>query len=345
MSDRSRSLSRAPVLAIAIGAIGSLTLVAAQTRTAPATRWTAPRTPDGHPDLQGTWLSRSATPLERPAALAGKAWLSDEEVAELKARAERIFARTGSSDFAAGDAVFLTALANRDRFTSPTSTHGAADMIEREFDHHTSLVTDPSDGRIPPLTPEAQRRQQVRAATLRGGDGPESLDNANRCIAWGVPRLGGRYGAGDLGYYQIVQAPGYIALFMETGHEARIVSLDGRPHLPSRVGQRSGDSRGRWEGDVLVIETTNFSAKSYFMGAAEHLHLTERLTRTDADTITYQMTFDDPTTWTRPWTAEMPLKRTDELLYESACHEGNEQMMLGMLSAARVQGSPAPGGR
>jgi hypothetical protein len=311
--------------------------VAAQTRTAAPARWTAPRTADGSPDLQGIWLSRSATPLERPPALAGKARLTDEEVAELKARAQRIFSSDGTSDFAAGDAVFLAALANRDRFTSPTSTHGASDMIEREFDHHTSLVVDPADGRIPALTPDAQRRQQARAGAMRDGDGPERFDNATRCIAWGTPRLGGRYGAGDFGYYQIVQTPGYVVLFMEVGHEARIVPLDGRPHLASGVRQWSGDSRGRWEGDTLVIDTVNFSARSYFMGAGEHLHLTERLTRTAADAITYQMTFDDPTTWTRPWTAEMPLKRTGETLYEYACHEGNEQMMFGMLSAARVQ--------
>jgi hypothetical protein len=323
-------------------AVWSTEPVTAQTRAAAPANWTAPRTPDGQPDLQGNWLSRSATPLERPAALAGKTSLSDEELADLKARARRIFNSDGSSDFAAGDAVFLAALANRDRFTSPTSTHGASEMIEREFDHHTSLVVDPADGRIPPLTADAQRRQQARAAAMRAADGPESLDNANRCLAWGTPRLGGRYGAGDFGYYQIVQAPGYVVLFMEVGHEARIVPLDGRPHLASGVGQWSGDSRGRWDGDTLVIDTVNFSAKSYFMGAGDHLHLTERLTRTAADTIIYQMTFDDPTTWTRPWTAEMPLKRTDEALYESACHEGNEQMMFGMLSAAHVQASPAP---
>lgn len=172
---------------------------------------------------------------------------------------------------------------------------------------------------------------------MREVDGPENLDFPNRCLAWGAPRLGGRYGAGDLGYYQIVQSPGYVVLFMETGHEARIIPLDGRPHLPSVAGQWSGDSRGRWEGQTLVIDTTGFSDKSYFMGAADRLHLTERLTRVSTDTITYRMTFDDPTTWTKPWTAEMPLKLTDQLLYESACHEGNEPIMFGLLAAGRVR--------
>ena len=199
---------------------------------------------------------------------------------------------------------------------------------------------DPPDGKIPPLTAEARRRREIAAATRRT-DGPEDLGGAFRCIAWGVPRLGGRYGAGDLGYYQIVQTPGYVLLFMETGHEARIIPL-GRPHLPPGTGQWSGDSRGRWEGNTLIIDTINFSPKSNFMGSAENLHLIERLTRVSADTIRYEMTFDDPTTWTRPWTAEMPLKRTDQALYESACHEGNFEMVKGVLSAARADEKRAP---
>ena len=298
-------------------------------------KWTAPRNSDGHPDLQGTWLIRTATPLERPKALEGKALLTDEEVAALKARADQIF-KDGHSDFAAGDAVFLAALAGPSRFTSVTSTHGSEDMIEREFDHHTSLVIDPADGHIPPLTPEGRRRREVAAAAARRPDGPEDLDLAFRCISWGVPRLGGRYGAGDLSYYQIVQTPGAVVLFMETGHEARIIPTDGRSHLGSGAGQWSGDSRGRWEGDTLVVDTVNFSAKNNFMGAAEHLHLIERFTRVSEDTITYQMSFDDPTTWTRAWTAEMPLKRTDQQLFEYACHEGNFPLMTSVLSGAHA---------
>jgi len=294
-----------------------------------------PRTPDGHPDLQGVWLSRTATPLERPKALEGRTSLTDEEVATLRARANQIFTN-GGSDFAAGDAVFLAALAGPDQFKSPTSTHGAAEMIEREFDHHTSLVIDPPDGHIPPLTEEGRRRRGALAAAAQRPDGPEDLGSAFRCIAWGTPRLGGRYGAGDLGYYQIVQTPGYVVLFMETGHETRIVPLDGRPHLPATLGQWSGDSRGHWEGDTLVIDTIDFSPKSNFMGAGEHLHLIERLTRVTADTIAYQMTFDDPTTWTRPWTAEMPLKQVDQQLYEYACHEGNFDMTMGTLRSAHA---------
>jgi hypothetical protein len=297
--------------------------------------WTAPRTPDGQPDLQGVWLSKSATPLERPKALEGRTFLTDEEVAELQARSRRLFA-DGTSDFAAGDAVFLAALANQERFKSPTSTHNSEDMIEREFDRHTSLVVDPPDGRLPPQTADAIRRRESAAVAARR-EHPEDFDNALRCLAWGVPRLAGRYGAGDLGYYQIVQTPGYVVLFMETGHEARIIPLDGRPHVPGSVRFLSGDSRGRWDGQTLVIETTNFSPRSSFLGSAGGLHLVERLTRVAADTIRYEMAFSDPATWTRTWAAELPLKQSHEKLYESACHEGNFHIMTGMLSAARAQ--------
>lgn len=303
-------------------------------QTGPAT-WTAPRTPDGQPDLQGVWLSKTATPLERPKALEGRALLTDQEIADLRARAARLF-KDGNSDFAAGDAVFLAALGDQERFKSPTSTHGSEEMIEREFDRHTSLIVDPPGGRIPPVTQEALRRRES-AATAARRENPEDFDNALRCIAFGVPRLGGRYGAGDYGYYQIVQTPGYLLLYMETGHEARIIPLDGRPHIPDSVRPWSGDSRGRWDGQTLVIETANFSPRSNFMGSAAGLHLVERLTRVSADTIHYEMTLSDPTTWTKPWTAEMPLKQSTENLYEWACHEGNFHIMTGMLSAARAQ--------
>src|SRR5262245_42096812 len=249
----------------------------AQTATA-TNNWKAPRTADGRPDLQGVWLSNTATPLERPKALEGRAFLTDAEVAQLKERAEKIFG-AGRSDFAAGDAVFLAALSNTDRFKSPTSTHGSEDMIEREFDRRTSLVVDPPDGHVPPLTPEGQARRAALGAAARRAAGADDLDNALRCIAWGTPRLSGRYGPGDLGYYQIVQTRDYVVLFMETGHEARIIPIGAASNRPPNIRQWSGVSRGRWEGDTLVIETVNFSPKSSFMGAAENLRVIERLTR------------------------------------------------------------------
>ena len=297
--------------------------------------WKAPRTADGQPDLQGVWLSKSATPLERPKALEGRASLTDAEVAQLQERAGRIF-KEGNSDFAAGDAVFLAALGAADRFKSPTSTHNSEDMIEREFDRHTSLIVNPPDGRIPASTADAVRRREAAAVAARR-EHVEDFDNALRCIAYGVPRLGGRYGAGDYGYYQIVQTPGYVLLFMETGHEARIIPLNGRPHAADGMRFWSGDSRGRWDGETLVVETTNFSAKSNFMGSAAGLRVIERFTRVAPDAIRYEMTMSDPATWAQPWTAEMPMKQSNQHLYEWACHEGNYHIMTGMLSAARSQ--------
>lgn len=298
--------------------------------------WAPARLADGQYDLQGTWIARTATPLERPKALEGRARLTDAEVEMLKRNASRLFSGDNAADFAAADNYFLAAWENRQTFKSATSTHGSEEMTEREFDHNTSLVIDPPDGRIPPITADAQRRREKVIATGQRPAGPEDLNNALRCISWGVPRLGGRYGAGDYGFYQIVQATGYVLIYPEIGHDARIVPLDGAPHPPSHIRFWNGDSRGRWEGTTLVIDTTNFSAKSNFMGASDGLHLVERFTRVAADTIRYQMTLDDPTTWTRPWTAEMPLKASTEKLYEYACHEGNGEILSGILRASRA---------
>ena len=316
-------------------------LVAAALLTLPVhgvaqTAWTPPRTPDGQPDLQGVWLSNTATPLERPKQLEGRARLTDEEVAEFKRRAERLF-RTGNSDFAVGDGVFQAVLTNPERYTNPNATHSASEMVDLEFDNHTSLVQDPSDGRIPPLTTDGRNRQAAVNAAFQRPAVAADVGNALRCVSWGVPRLGGRYGAGDMSYYQIFQSPGFVVLYMEAGHEARVIPLDGRPHLRSGIRQWSGDSRGRWDGNTLVVETTNFSDKSYFMGATENLKLVERFTRVAPDRITYEMTVTDPTTWTRPWTAMMPLRQRQETLYQFACHEGNYHIMSGMLLGAQKQ--------
>ena len=313
------------------------------TATATARAWAPPRTADGQPDLQGVWLNNSATPLERPKALEGKQLLTDEEVAELKKRAARLFYGTGNSDFAAGDNLFLAVLENSELYKNPNATGGAHEMVERRFDNRTSLIVDPPDGKIPPLTLEGQARS-ARTPTPAGAGqrpvaGPEDLSNGLRCITYGTPRLGANNisGAGPLGYYQILQGPGYVALTLEAIHEARIIPLDGRPHLPRNVRQWSGDSRGRWEGNTLVVDTTNFSPVSTFMGSAENLHLLERFTRVAPDTIDYEITLNDPTTWTKPWTAVIRLKQTREKIYEYACHEGNDYTMQGMLGAARAQ--------
>ncbi len=302
----------------------------------PSKSWSAPRTADGQPDLQGVWLIHTATPLERPKALEGRAQLTDAEVAEFRRRAARLFG-TGNSDFAVGDGVFQAVLANPEKYTNPNSTHGATDMIDLEFDNRTSLIVDPPDGRIPAVTPEGRNRQAATNAAFRRPSAPADVGNALRCVSWGVPRLGGRYGSGDMAYYQIIQSPGHVVLFMETGHEARIIPIDGSPHLSPTLRQWNGDSRGHWEGDTLVVDTTNFSSNSYFMGSTERLHLVERFTRTAPDTITYEMTISDPTTWAKPWTAMMPMRSRQETLYEFACHEGNYHIMSGMLVGSRVQ--------
>ena len=301
-----------------------------------AKAWTPPRTADGRPDLQGVWLIHTATPLERPKALEGRSRLTDEEVAEFKRRAARLFG-SGDSDFAVGDGVFQAVLSNPEKYTNPNSTHGATDMVDLEFDNRTSLIVEPQDGKIPTVTPEGRKRQTATNAAFRQPSTAADVGNALRCISWGVPRLGGRYGSGDMSYYQIVQSPGHVVLFMETGHEARVIPIDGSPHLPSAIRQWNGDSRGHWEGDTLVVDTTNFSANSYFMGSTANLHLVERFTRTAEDTITYEMTISDPSTWAAPWTAMMPMKARQETLYEFACHEGNYHIMAGMLVGSQVQ--------
>jgi hypothetical protein len=299
--------------------------------------WTAPVGPDGHPDLQGVWLNSSATPLERPKALEGRPSLTDEEVAELRRRADRLFKNT-NADFAAGDAVFLAALADIDRFKSTTATGSTLEMIEREFDNRTSLIVDPPDGRIPALTPDAQQRQAAAAVRRRSPpEGPEDLNQVERCLTYGVPRLSGtNTGAGPLGYYAIVQTPSYLVLFLEAVHEARIINLDGRPHVPPSLRQWAGDSRGHWDGQTLVVDTTNFSTRHDFMGSSDQLHLVERFTRVAPDRIDYRITVDDATTWTRPWTAVIRLKRSAARLYEYACHEGNYEVVRGILAAARA---------
>src|SRR5688572_16582882 len=248
-------LSLAPVpVAGQAGAAGGSAKTTVATNT-----WTPPRTPDGQPDLQGIWLNNSATPLQRPQPLEGRQFLTDEEVNELKTRAARLFGANVDSDFAGGDNLFLAVLANPERYKNPNSTGTFHEMVEREFDSRTSLIIDPPDGKIPPMTPEARERNlntpTPTGAGPRSPAGPEDLSASLRCITYGVPRLGvnNSNSAGPLGYYQIVQTPGYVVLFLEAIHEARIIPLGGRPHLPQNIRQWSGDSRARWDGNTLVV--------------------------------------------------------------------------------------------
>ena len=344
MSDRFLPSLGVLAIVVAVGLQAPVS-VAGQTRaateqakkTAATKTWTPPLTPYGDPDLQGVWVNNSSTPVERPKALEGRQFLTDEEVAELKKRAERLFDE-GHSDFAAGDNFFLAALANPERYNNPNSTNTSREMVRKEFDNRTSLITDPPDGKIPPLTLQAQKRQtEADAAQPRLPAGPEDLTNALRCVTYGVPRLGGRFADPDFGRYLVLQAPGYVVLLMESIHDARIIPLDGRPHPPPSLRRWSGDSRGRWQGNTLVVDTMNFSPQSNFMGSAENLHLIERFTRAAPDTIAYEITVDDPTTWTKSWTAAIRLTPAHDQIHEFACHEGNHHLMQGILLGARTE--------
>ncbi|MGD0435032.1 MAG: hypothetical protein ABSB86_01100 [Bryobacteraceae bacterium] len=297
-----------------------------------------PRTPDGHPDLQGNWLNRSATPFERPKELAGRVSLTDEEVAELNRRAKKIFSGGGGSDAAGPEEYFMAAFRNVEQFKSGGATDSSERVAELVIDNRTSLIIDPPDGRMPAYT-EAGRQRRAAWGVARSGrgnpSGPKEVAPGDRCITFGVPRVNGVYSAGLHGYYQIVQTRDHVVLFSENIHEPRIIPTDGRPHLPDQVRSWSGDSRGRWENDTLVVDTTNFNAELNSFGVSESFHLIERFTRVSPDEIRYEMTFDDPNTWTKPWTAMIRLNRTEERLYEFACHEGNELIMQTILTGSR----------
>jgi hypothetical protein len=284
---------------------------AGQVPSLAGTKYTPPRTPDGQPDLQGIWNNATMTPLERPAELAGKEFFTAEEAVAYEkqvlqqSNADR---RDGGADTDVGRA-----------YNEFWRDRGPVVPTRR-----TSLIVDPPDGRIPPLTPEAQKRNAARAQyrKLHPADGPEDRPLAERCLLWnsaGPPMLPVGYNSN----YQIVQSPGYVVIHIEMIHEARIIPVDGRPHLPSGVRQWLGDSRGRWEGNTLVVETTNFNDKTAFRGASEKMRLIERFTRVAQNMLLYEFTVEDAASFTKPWTAQIPMTKTQGPLFEYACHEGN----------------------
>jgi hypothetical protein len=300
------------------------------------TPWTPPRLPNGQPDLQGTWENNSATPLERPAQLAGKPLLSQEEVAAMQARAAQVFGPEADAVF--GDAIYLALLdGNRPRLVFPTGTYSQNWVPARYFERRTSLIEDPADGRLPALTPQAVERAARAAAQPPRPRGPADFSLADRCISFGVPDLFAAY----MSVYRIFQTPDHVAIQMEKIHDTRVIPLDGRPHVSSEIRHHLGDSRGRFDGDTLVVETTNFhpagnNMGGYFRYADENLRLTERFTRVDAETLRYEFTVDDPTVWTKAWTAAIYWKKSRGEIYEYACHEGNLSLR-GMLSALRAE--------
>jgi hypothetical protein len=303
----------------------------------------AQRTPDGQPDLQGVWSNNSITPLERPPEFGEKTILSDKDVSQLKKRAQDLLDSSQAGEII-GDSLIRKALADpnyNNGFDKDTGDYNSFWITDRDWsDRRTSLIIDPPNGRLPPATPEAQQRRQAAAAYRRehGFDGPEDLDLGHRCLAFGSPRLAAGYNS----YYQIVQDRDYVAFVSEMAHDARIIPLDGRPHLPQDVRQWLGDSRGHWDGNTLVVETTNYRAKGNFMGSTGNLKIVERFTRVAPDRLKYEVTADDSQTWAKPWTAVLLLRKTTENLYEYACHEGNESVM-GALSGERARERAAQG--
>ena len=297
--------------------------------------YTPPRTADGKPDLQGIWANNTATPLERPAMLQGRAYLTEQEVAALKKRYAEIFA--GDGDAAFGDAIFEAVLQDVQKyqpttFDVPTGNYNAFWLVERDFDNRTSLITDPPDGHMPPVVPEAAGRT-MKAYPTQSAEGPEARGLSERCITFGVPDVLAGYNS----YYQIVQSPGAVVLHSEKIHDARIVYLDGRPHAPAAVSSWLGDSRGHWDGDTLVVDTTNYREGAFFRGASsDKLHVTERFTLSGPNTLQYEITIDDPATWSKPWSAMIPWQRADNQVFEYACHEGNLGL-LGILAGARAE--------
>jgi hypothetical protein len=289
---------------------------------------TLPRTADGHPDLQGIWTNTTITPLERSTDLAGKSVLTETEAAAYE---KQILDRVNFDRRDGGPEVDVTRAYNNlfmDRGTQLATIDGKK---------RTSIIVDPPVGRIPPLTPEGTKRVDAQTKSLEVYDSYRNRPLAERCVigqasTGGPPMLPGPYNNN----YQIVQTPEYLMILVEQIHDVRIIRLDGRPHLPANVRQWMGDSLGHWEGDTLVVDTTNLTDKTGFRGSAEDLHVIERFTRVDANTILYRCTIDDPSTFTRQWTGEYPFLVAAGPIYEYACHEGN-YAMGDILRGARLQ--------
>ena len=295
--------------------------------------WAVSRTADGHPDLQGVWDYRTMTPLERPSSLADQPFFTPEEAAAY----ERESVARRNKDRRIEDG--LTAQAD----VASAYNEFWWDYGKALSDLRTSLIVDPPDGRVPALTAKAAAAAATRREARRGRGptpGPENRSLWERCLTLGVPRLSGAYNNN----FQLFQAGDHVVILNEMIHDARIIPLDGRPPVDPKIRQWLGDSRGRWDGDTLVVETTNFTDKTSFRGARENLQLTERFTRIDHDTLLYEVTVEDPTTFERGWTFALPMNRNDGLVYEYACNEGNYGM-VNLLRGARAEDQAIAQGR
>ena len=298
-----------------------------------------PATALGQQNLEGIWTNQTLTPFERPPELAGKPFFTP---AEAQAFERRIIEQRNADRRDGGTGADLARAYN-------DAWWGWGTKVAKTL--QTSLVVDPPDGKVPPYTAGAQKRIEARAQSLAAqchdtvcvpsvagllpADGPEDRSLMDRCLMFpenGLPMLPTAYNNN----YQIVQGPGYVTILMEMIHDVRVIPLDGRPHLPGNIRQWKGDSRGHWEGNTLVVDTTNFTDKTRFRNSTGNMHLIERFTRVDPDTLIYEFTVDDPATFTRPWKASIPMTRTQGPIFEYACNEGNYGME-GMLAGARAQ--------
>ena len=318
----------ARVLAI-LTALVSLAPVSSAAQPSSSAETSVPRTPEGQPDLQGVWDFGSLTPLQRPATLAGKAFLTEEEVSALEAQAA-----AGRVDRPprAGDA------GSYNQFWMARGTTVAGTR-------RTSLIVDPPDGQLPAYAPEGSARMAARAEARRRSAGPEDRDVDERCILGfnaGPPMLPGAYN----NLVQLFQIPGYVVILNEMVNDVRLIPLDGRSPLPSQIRQWKGSSRGHWEGDMLVVETRNFRDlgtahpapnMEILEAMGPQLHLVERFSRLDADTLSYQFTINDPMAFAEPWSVEMTMTKTQDTLYEYACHEGNYGL-FNILAGAQAEG-------
>jgi len=338
-------------------------MVLAQRPSGSKSVWTPPKTPWGDPDLQGIWSpGYYLTPLQRPNKYSGREFLTDEEVATLERQAAAAPGRNARLERGSVDDVEG---AFNDAFT------GRGTKVIRT--KRTSLIVEPKDGKIPPLTPDAKQRaessRRARALatpaelaaafvdrdpaatpypvdrTMGGGTANPEDRPADRCRGISLPFMGS---SGT--FSRFVQTPGWMSIYYEDGHRGgayRHIPLDGRPHLPPQMRQWLGHSVGRWDGDTLIVDTTNFTAQTDFQGSRDNLHLVERFTRTAPDLIVYRATIEDPTTFTAPWTFELPLSKANEKanqIFEAACHEGN-YALTGILAGARLQEKQGRAGR
>jgi hypothetical protein len=316
--------------AITAAALATVQLDGQAPAPARARATTAPRTPDGRPDLQGVWNFATLTPLERPDDLAGKPFLTDADIEKIEKQAVvRQREEGGPTPLPRGS------VGGYNQFWYEPGNSVVADR-------RTSLIVDPPDGRIPALTEEGKKRADAHRQLLRNSaTGPEDRDASERCILGynvGPPMVPGGYNQN----VQLIQTREHLVIHNEMVHDARVVPLDGRRRLPEHLRPWSGDSRGRWDGDTLVVETANFTDKTWNqfnrwnMASDEHLRVIERFTRVDADTLRYEFTVEDPTIWTGPFTAVVPMTKTQDRMYEYACHEGNYGM-FGILRGARLE--------